>query len=70
MTQLDDKLRVNHDQAMADAQYASDALNSLMTMAMQSDAYRKGYAYASVALVWARKEHARLVRILTDGEKP
>ena len=49
---------------IAKARVSRDALNDLILMAEKSDAYRKGYAYATVAIVWARKEHDRLNRLL------
>jgi hypothetical protein len=60
MTNLDEKLRDEADKRMAKAIHAYNALNDLLGMAMEAEAYKIGYAYASVAVVWAREEINRL----------
>lgn len=52
------------DNQRADLIADAAAIGDLISMAQEAKSYKVGYAYASAALVWARKERDRLSKII------
>lgn len=65
---LDERMRIQRDDKLAEINLAIYAIGGLIDIVAHSEAYREGYAYASVAMVWARKERDRLIRVLNGTE--